>query len=460
VNAQALLQESNHLLTPRLEHVLNVFRRWLYMPDETPLLTVLGTVAANLLDGDPVWTILIGAPGSSKSEILQSLLRLPDIHAAATITEASLLSGTPGKEYAKHAKGGLLREVGEFGLVVCKDLGSLLSMHGDDRARTFAALREIYDGSWTRRTGNEGGLALHWEGKVGLLAGCTQAIDKMHSLTNLVGERFVYVRMPHMDPELQARWALAHGGREKMMRAELATAIGSLFEGGLPRTPKPVGDDDTLRLIELSTFAVRCRSAVDRDSRTREIELIPEAEAPTRLAKVLYRMLCGLDAIGLDRDTAWPLLTKVALDSIPELRLATLRAFPLDGATSLPNLIEHLGYPKTTVHRVLQDLRGHRIIQRAKGTSRQADLWQLTDWTRDKIETLNRRVPEIWNPSQDRVPETWDAQLTLSKEQEQISETRTDTPDETAQTQTNPQPRQVPRTSWETDPIPQPAVFA
>src|ERR1039458_9745419 len=46
---------SSPAVATNLESVIETFRRWLYLPDTTPLLAVLGTVAANLLPGDPVW---------------------------------------------------------------------------------------------------------------------------------------------------------------------------------------------------------------------------------------------------------------------------------------------------------------------------------------------------------------------------------------------------------------------
>jgi len=42
-----------------------------------------------------------------------------------------LLSGTPTKEKAADARGGLLREIGAFGYLVLKDFTSILSMHRD-----------------------------------------------------------------------------------------------------------------------------------------------------------------------------------------------------------------------------------------------------------------------------------------------------------------------------------------
>jgi hypothetical protein len=131
-----------------------------------------------------------------------------------------------------------------------------------------------------------------------------------------MGERFLLFRLPEVDSSEQARRALDHAGRESEMRAELAQTVATLF--GLPVCELlPRTSDDDKRLISLATLVVRARSVVERDGYSREIELIPSSEAPTRLVVVLARLLAGLDAIGVGRVTAWPVVTKAALDSIP-----------------------------------------------------------------------------------------------------------------------------------------------
>ena len=114
---------------------------------------------------DPTWMILVGAAGSGKTEMLSAAARLPGVHVVGSLTEAALLSGTPRKDTASGASGGLLREIGEHGILVLKDFGSILSMHREARGAVLAALREIYDGSWTRLVGVDGGRRLHWEGR-------------------------------------------------------------------------------------------------------------------------------------------------------------------------------------------------------------------------------------------------------------------------------------------------------
>ena len=54
-------------------------------------------------------------------------------------------------------------------------------MHTETRAEVLAALREIYDGAWTRHVGTDGGRTLAWKGKVGLLFAATGVIDSHYA---------------------------------------------------------------------------------------------------------------------------------------------------------------------------------------------------------------------------------------------------------------------------------------
>lgn len=362
------------------------FRRWLHLPDASALDIVLATVAANRLKGDPVWTLLVGPPGGGKSELLGAVSQLEDAHPTGTLTEASLLSGTPKREHDAAAKGGLLRSIGDSGLIVCKDFGSVLSMNRDARAAVLAALREIYDGSWTRHVGTDGGKTLSWSGKVGLVGGCTPTIDRHHAVMGAMGERFTLFRLPLVDSDLQARQALQHAGREKTMRSELADAAQSVLADLKP--PRARDDAETDALIALSTFVVRARSAVERDGYSREIELVPGAEAPTRLVIVLDRLLAGLDAIGADRSEAFAVVTKAALDSIPALRLAALQTLRETGSADTNVIAEHVQHPATTTRRTLEDLTAHGLVNCERQGEGKAHLWTLTPFAEERLTTF------------------------------------------------------------------------
>ncbi|HEX6762893.1 MAG TPA: hypothetical protein VF094_08845 [Gaiellaceae bacterium] len=379
-----LLKATSHLTTEPtdpLEKTVRAFQRWLHLPDHGALLAVLATVAANRLEGDPVWLVLVGPPGGGKSELLGSLGALEDVHPVATLTEASLLSGVPKKEHANDAKGGLLREIGDFGILVCKDFGSVLNMNRDSRQQVLAALREVYDGSWTRYVGTSGGQKLSWAGKVGLVAGCTPIIDRHASVMGAMGERFILFRLPDVDGEEQAHRALEHAGKEQAMRSELAAAVAELLDSNVAE-PRERDDQDANRLVSLATLVVCCRSAVERDSYSREIELIPGSEAPTRLVVVLARLLEGLDAIGADRAAAWPVITKAALDSIPQIRrVAIENLFAAEWATTT-EVAEAVSYPTTTARRALEDLTAHGVTVKRSNGQGKADSWALTEFAR------------------------------------------------------------------------------
>ena len=274
-----------------IEQTLTVFDHWLVLKSPTPIYAVLGTVAANLLPGDAVWCGLIGPPSSAKTEILNSLAQLPKVVQAATLTAAALLSGTPTKQRDKGAKGGLLRQIGDFGIISLKDLGSILSMHPETRAELLAALREIYDGAWTRHFGTDGGKTLAWKGKVEVVFGATPVIDTFHGVISEMGDRWLLSRLAPVKGQFQR--ALKHGGKATtQMRQELAEAVAQLFAGRRAE-PRPISEDEIERIDRTINLVVRLRGTVVRDRRTRELDMILGAEGTARIGLALERLLAG-----------------------------------------------------------------------------------------------------------------------------------------------------------------------
>jgi hypothetical protein len=372
-----------------LAEVLDAFAGWLSMPDPSPVEFALGAIAANLLPGDPPWALQVGPPAGGKTEVLNSAARLPYVFPAATITEPALLSGTPSRDRTKGAKGGLLREIGEFGIILCKDFGSVISMHREARAAVLAALREVYDGSWTRHVGTDGGRRLHWAGKVGFLGGCTPSIDSQHAVMGSMGERFVLFRLPAIGADEQARSALAHAGREAQMRAELSRAVCRLFEGlSIPSARPSMTTAEEDRLVALAMLAVRCRSAIERDKYTRDIELVPEAEAPGRLALVLAQLRAGLSVVRVASDEAWRVVAKVALDSMPAIRRKVLDALRHEEFLTTSDLATTVDYPTQTARRAAEDLDTHGVLHRESMGQGKADHWRCTDWTRQRFAAI------------------------------------------------------------------------
>ena len=370
-------QESGPPLT--LVEVVVVFRRWLHMPHLIGALYVLlGTYAANRMLGDPLWLMLVGGSGWGKTELLMSIIRLPHVHMASTLTEASLLSGTSRREKGKDSTGGILRKIGEFGYLLCKDFTSILSMNRESSTAMLAALREIFDGEWTRHVGVDGGRTLGWKGKVAVIAGCTGAIDRFHAVVGALGERFVSFRLKDLDATLQGTQALQLVGQEAAMRKELSGAVSGLFSGvTLPEKAIPLDQEETTSLVALASLAALCRSPVIRDH-TGEIELILDQEAPSRLVMSLSRLYTGMQAIGVSKAEARPLIHKVALDCMSALRRDVFdRLIDNEDRWKTQELATTLGYPYNTTKRTLEDLTAHGVACRHR--QGKADEWNISD---------------------------------------------------------------------------------
>jgi hypothetical protein len=375
-----------------IDQTLAVFDKWLLLTGKTPIYAVLGTVAANLLPGDPVWLGVVAPPSSAKTEILNSISALPNVVQAATLTAAALLSGTPKKDRGQGAKGGLLRQIGDFGILAIKDFGSVLSMHPETRSELLAGLREIYDGAWTRHFGTDGGKTLSWTGKLGLIFASTNAIDSYHAVIGNLGDRWLLTRMAPQKGQL-ARAIKHEGAATTQMRKELSEAVVQLF-AGRHAEPQKLTDDEFRRIDRAVELLVRLRGGIERDRRTRELEMILGAEGTARVGLCLIRLLAGLDTLGVERKTALAVVDSVSLDSVPPLRR---RAYETvckydpacnherkHGPPETKDIALELGLPTTTARRTLEDLAAYGLIERQGGGSGKADLWVKCLWEQEQ----------------------------------------------------------------------------
>jgi Bifunctional DNA primase/polymerase, N-terminal len=359
---------------------LKVFERWLLLKDATPVLAVLGAVAANYLPGDPVWLALIAPPSSAKTEILNSTSALPHVVQAASLTPAGLLSGTSKKQQAKGAKGGLLAQIGDFGILVLKDFGTILSMHTETRAETLAALREVFDGQFIRHVGSDGGRTLSWRGKVGLVCASTGMIDSHYAVIGAMGDRFLFSRLVPTPGQAQFKRALDHtGDTTKLMRQDLAQAVAQLFAGRRSEA-RPISKDEAERIGTAISLVVRLRGAIERDRRTREIEAVYGAEGTARVGLALERLLAGLDTLGVERERAMEVVLSVALNSTPPLRRQAYDCVCKYRDVETADVAIALGLPTNTTRRVLEDLSAYGLVLRRSQGQGKSDLWNRAPW--------------------------------------------------------------------------------
>jgi hypothetical protein len=361
-----------------IDEVIEVFERWLILKDPMPVYAVLGAVTANLLPGgDPVWLGIIGPPSSGKTEILISLSRLPYVVQASSLSPASFLSATPKKDQDKEATGGLLPQIGAFGIIVLKDFTTMLSLRPEVNAEVFAVLREVFDGRYTRHVATDGGRTLSWKGKAGLVFAATNDFDRHHAVIRAMGDRYLLIRLSPV--EGQYKRAHEHTGEAtQQMRNELAGAVARLCEAVKNNKPRRLSLEEKERIGRLVELAVLLRATVDRDRYTREIEVVHGAEGTARLFLCLERLLAGLDMLGVDRETALMVVKSVAMDSVPPIRRRAYEYLTEVAPRQMETaeVAERLRLPNNTVRRHLEDLAAYGLIKRITGEKGEEDHWQ------------------------------------------------------------------------------------
>lgn len=339
-----------------LDETHDVFRRWLGAEyDLDALDAVLSAAAVEQLDGDPVWLLVVSGSGNAKTETVAALAGA-GAHLTSTITsEGALLSATSKKETAKDATGGLLRKIGPRGLLVIKDVTSILSMNRDARAAVLAALREVYDGRWERNVGTDGGRTLTWDGRIVLIGAVTTAYDTAHAVISAMGDRFALVRVDsNLGRIASGRQALANVGSETTMRPELADAAAGVLANLDPGRVR-LTEDVMGQLLEAADLVTLGRTAVERDYQGRVVEA-HQPEMPTRFAKMLGQIVRGGLAIGMAEQHALSVALRVARDSMPPLRLLILLDVADHPAARTSEVTKRLQRPRSTVDRVLQEL--------------------------------------------------------------------------------------------------------
>jgi hypothetical protein len=388
-----------------------IYAEWLHDEDRVVTRVAHAVYVANMaLPGDPVWIMFVGGSGWGKTERIAPLGIMPHVEAVSTLSgEAALLSATARKDRAEHATGGLLRQVGHRGILAIKDFTSILEMDRTERGKVLAALREVYDGRWDRHVGAEGGQTLTWQGKCGLLAGCTTAIDRAHAVMNDMGPRSLLLRLPPASLDRAAGSALDHMGREAEMRADLAAATAGLLTH-LPGDEHKITDQVRAGLIGLASLTSQARSPVHRDWKG-EIELVGDAEAPTRIIKQLGQLWRACGVLGIGEAESWEVVRRCALDSIPKLRGAAIRylagrpaeAGGVPGPATTTAVGAGVAHPSRTVRRALEDLTAHKVVTRIPAVRGGADQWQLSAGAQSWI-TAAGTLPEMLEPPQPGPP--------------------------------------------------------
>ncbi len=355
-----------------------VFQAWMHLPDLAPLYAMLGAVVAHRQPSPPVWLMLVGPPSCGKSQLLMSMEGLPKFVKASRLTVASLISGTSNRDRAKDSTGGVMREIGDSGVLVNKDFTSVLSLPRETLSDLLSALREIHDGEWSRPVGSDGGRNESWKGKMTFVTACT------HAIVGPMGERFVLLRYPESDGMHEAE-AAAKSDNEVEMRNALQGAMTAFLDREFE--PVEMTDKQRSKVVSMASLAAKCRSAIERHSYSRDVEDTPSAEYPSRLVKALVALWCGMRSAGVTDAVAWKICGRISLDSMPRVRSMTFGWLVAQNGTGHDNQVtrvaEVIKCSRSTARRTLEDLSLHGVLEAVKGDGK-GETYKVSEWAMDR----------------------------------------------------------------------------
>ena len=178
-----------------LAEVHEVFRKWLGNSYDIDMITPCSAAAASeRLPGDPLWLLIVGGPGRAKTETVQRWPGRARTSPARSRQRGGVAFGLLAPDRAKNATGGLLRKIGDPGVLVIKDVTFILS--ADRNAQRPCAGRDPRSlrRRWERNVGTDGGQTLTWTGRIVVVGAGHDSLGRRVLGGRAMGDRFVLLR--------------------------------------------------------------------------------------------------------------------------------------------------------------------------------------------------------------------------------------------------------------------------
>jgi len=339
---------------------------------------VIATIVANRWSGDPVWSFIIGPPGSVKTETLRAFKDCDETFFLSSMRPKALISGFRGDD----KKDPSLLPLFDGKVVIFKEFSSILSKPSDVRESILGDLRDVYDGSAEVGMGNVG--VVRHKAKFGIIAAMTPAIDAFWSLAQQLGERFLSYRLNIPNRMAAIKQASRNIARKEEMRDEIKTVASKCIKKIKKKAKHQIRLPHQIhqRIQLISDFVARARSQVSRGFRNGKILYLPQPEIGTRLVQ-------QFELLGMGRCVArgkrtlveedYRFICRIARDTIPALQLVMLKLLFLKEFKTY-NIQKHfkgmttrevsavLPVSHETVKTVLEDFRVLGLLERVGKT--------------------------------------------------------------------------------------------
>lgn len=345
---------------------MHIFRKSYHVtPDmEMAVAALAASIYSLKFDGEQLWYKMFGPAGCGKTTLAKLLASLSDVVLRSTFT--GLFSGWQDEDTSDAS---LAATIANKALVV-KDADAL--MRQPNIAQIFSEFRDFYDKDSSTQFKNRVQNNYRNVRSSVMLFG-TNVLRR--SDQSFLGERFLDYELRLSDADrIAIKKMVRRKTTSQILNPGLPSediAVQSAFKGYmeghvLNRTVSQALAPDQEEFIDrAATLVAKLRTDVDRDMGGKgEITFTPVEEVPSRLMGQLMKMALILPAITGDHRYVDPLVSKFCVDIIdPTSNRFTLIKQLSKGWYSRDSLVEETGIPKSTLTRMLEDLRIIKAIE-------------------------------------------------------------------------------------------------
>lgn len=359
-----------------LQEVKQIYKDVFYLEEDLILDIIIATTIATKLKGDPIWLLIVGSSSSGKSELVNSIGKVPFVYPVSSLTENTFLSNmrlSDGKEAS------LLHQIGSSGMITMKDYTSILAMRPEKREIIVSQMREIYDGTLTKKSGN--GKSEEWKGKINWLGAATDSVYLKEAESAGMGRRTINYIMPQQDRIATTRRALQNNSDIAEKRERIQVAFAEYIMDHVQNIPSELPtltEEFSEQLIEIADFITLIRTPTSRDYKNNLI-LVPSPEAPMRafqMFQTLTRILVYIHD-GQNMNQIKKIIRKLAFDSIPKQTRLVLDLLAQYSKLTAKGAAQKLRYPTETVRIWLEDINALGVCERESAGGPGPDIWVL-----------------------------------------------------------------------------------
>jgi len=348
---------------------------------------VLATVIGNRLGlaDKPIWLLLLAGSSSGKTAIMS----IVDKCGKWIVPIDTLTTNTFASSLARDEEVSLLWKANN-GVLVFKDFTTITNMNDEGLREIMGQLRAIYDGEFTKRSGNA--QDVEWKGKIGIIAGGTIASQRKMRQFSEQGERFINYVMQVADAKEITRRAMKNQKSLARITDDIADMVAEFVNDKINNISMDelfISEEIIDQMIDVADFATQARSPVTMSKKDPTmVEFVGDREMPPRMGMMLKNLAIALMVISGEKMLKGinaQILYKTALDSVPVERRIILTVLAKYQSATTKALAQHLNYPTMTVRAWCNQLNALKMIDRDSGGNGSSDRWTLKKEHKDTM---------------------------------------------------------------------------